>query len=159
MNAEEFEQIVTTVLNRTENVLVVKAREYATDADRLHNFKVAAALQGCNPAQALGGMMAKHTVSIFDMIQSGSTYPREVWDEKITDHINYLVLLRAIVEADAQDIEDLVRFANGESPLGDTLNADSDAINELANFVKSIQDEPFKKSHLNKVISILGTVR
>lgn len=50
--------------------------------------------------------MAKHTVSIYDMARSEETFPLEKWDEKITDHINYLILLRAVVveenEADAR---------------------------------------------------------
>jgi len=43
-------------------------------------------------------MMAKHTVSIYDMCGSGEIYDIAKWDEKITDHINYLLLLRALVE-------------------------------------------------------------
>lgn len=48
-------------------------------------------------------MMAKHTVSIYDMCNSGLKYPIELWNEKITDHINYLLLLRAIIEEEIED--------------------------------------------------------
>ena len=48
-------------------------------------------------------MMAKHTVSIYDMCNSGQKYPIELWNEKITDHINYLLLLRAIIEDEIED--------------------------------------------------------
>lgn len=41
--------------------------------------------------------MAKHTVSIYDMARSDDSFSLEKWDEKITDHINYLILLRAVV--------------------------------------------------------------
>ena len=78
-----------------------KSKEYSTDEDKLHNFKVAAAIQNVTPIQALAGMMCKHTVSIYDMCQGG-TYSDEMWDEKIGDSINYLLLLRALV----QDNED-----------------------------------------------------
>jgi hypothetical protein len=48
--------------------------------------------------------MSKHTISIFDMGRSKQDFPLEKWDEKITDHINYLILLRAlIIEADDED--------------------------------------------------------
>lgn len=94
MKAEQFEDILDAQIKRVQDVLVVKAAEYATE-DRLANFKKAAHLQGVSVPQALGGMLAKHTVSIFDMINSGKTYSLEQWDEKITDHINYLILLRA----------------------------------------------------------------
>jgi len=104
MKTEQFNQIVEEQLKRCTDILIVKAREYATD-DRLHNFKVAAELENCTPRQALAGMMAKHTVSIYDMCNSGEKYPIELWNEKITDHINYLLLLRAIIE---DEIEDLI---------------------------------------------------
>ena len=96
MNTTTFERLFEEQVNRSRSVLVSKAKEYATE-DRLHNFKVAAALEGKTPEQALAGMMAKHTVSVYDMVESGLAYPIELWQEKITDHINYLFLLNAIV--------------------------------------------------------------
>ena len=96
MTATEFERLFEEQVERSRIVLVNKAGEYATE-DRLHNFKVAAALEGKTPEQALAGMMAKHTVSVYDMAESGQPYPMELWQEKITDHINYLFLLNAIV--------------------------------------------------------------
>lgn len=94
MNFEQFEVILNAQIKRVQDVLVVKAAEYATE-DRLANFKKAAHLRGVGLPQAVAGMMVKHTVSIFDMAESGKPYPIEQWDEKITDHINYLILLRA----------------------------------------------------------------
>ena len=96
MNTTTFERLFEDQVNRSRSILVSKAKEYATE-DRLHNFKVAAALEGKTPEQALAGMMAKHTVSVYDMAESGQPYPIELWQEKITDHINYLFLLNAIV--------------------------------------------------------------
>lgn len=49
---------------------------------------------------ALGGMMAKHTVSVYDLIrmeEAGAKVKKELWMEKIIDHINYLILLWAMV--------------------------------------------------------------
>ena len=96
MTTTDFERIFEQQVERSRSVLVSKAKEYAT-LDRLHNFKVAASLEGKTPEQALAGMMAKHTVSVYDMAESGLAYPIELWQEKITDHINYLFLLNAIV--------------------------------------------------------------
>ena len=96
MNTTTFERLFEEQVNRSRSVLVSKAKEYATE-DRLHNFKVAAALEGKTQEQALAGMMAKHTVSVYDMAESGLAYPIDLWQEKITDHINYLFLLNAIV--------------------------------------------------------------
>lgn len=97
MKLEKFSKIIHEQINRSLDTLDVKAKEYAIE-DRLHNFKVAAALHGCTPEKALAGTMAKHTVSVYDMRNSGQAYPVELWNEKITDSINYLLLLRAIVE-------------------------------------------------------------
>lgn len=97
MKHELFETIVHAQQARCTEILTSKAKEYATE-DRLHNFKVAASLEGISTRQALAGMMAKHTVSVYDMCCSSEVFPIELWEEKITDHINYLLLLRAIVE-------------------------------------------------------------
>ena len=103
MKTEQFNQVVEEQLKRCTDILIVKAKEYATD-DRLHNFKVAAELENCTPRQALAGMMAKHTVSIYDMCRSDVKFSDDQWNEKITDHINYLLLLRAIVEEENENI-------------------------------------------------------
>lgn len=100
IDAENLEKVFDAQIKRCKDVLVVKSKEYATQ-DCLHNFKIAAALEGMTIKQALAGMMAKHTVSVYDMCVDNQTHPVEKWDEKITDHINYLILLRAIVESES----------------------------------------------------------
>jgi hypothetical protein len=102
MNATKFENIVYDQQKLCTDILFRKAGEYATEDDRLHNFKVAASLQSVPLTHACAGMMAKHTVSIFDMCYDGKTYSIEQWEEKITDHINYLLLLKAIVQEDLE---------------------------------------------------------
>ena len=97
MNNEDFRANLDAVHEKIETILGAKGEEYATDSDRLHNFKVAAQVQGITNKEALSGMMAKHTVSIYDMIGDGKDHSLEKWDEKILDHINYLILLRTIV--------------------------------------------------------------
>jgi len=56
-------------------------------------------------AQAVSGMMVKHTVSIFDMVEGPNTFSEQTWDEKITDHIIYLILLKAALLDEAKIIE------------------------------------------------------
>lgn len=104
MKIKTFNDIVQGQLGRCARLLTGKGHEYAEGAeaderiDRLAHFKKAAALQGETPEQAAFGMLAKHLVSISDMVASGETYRLEQWDEKITDSINYLLIIRAIVE-------------------------------------------------------------
>lgn len=96
MTSERFNEIIEEQINLCKDILCRKAEEYATE-DRLHNFKCAGGLMNCDPKEALMGMMVKHTVSISDMCRSGSNYPEDLWNEKITDSINYLLLLKALV--------------------------------------------------------------
>ena len=100
MDSKTFEMLMEQQFDLCREVLCSKAKEYATQ-DRLHNFHVAAGLRGCTPEQALAGMMAKHTVSVYDMCEGGDSHPIELWQEKITDSINYLLLLNAMVRENA----------------------------------------------------------
>ncbi len=97
MNQIQFNDIFEKTVSRCRDVLCSKAKEYATE-DRLHNFKQAGHIQEVTPVQALLGMMAKHTVSVYDMAGSNNPYPEALWEEKIMDSINYLILLRALIE-------------------------------------------------------------
>lgn len=123
MKIEQFNEIIEAQIKKSTDVLCVKANEYATE-DRLHNFKVAAELQGGSAKKALAGMMAKHTVSVYDLCMSSSLASREMWNEKITDHINYLLLLRAVIEEELQaseiyacsdDAQKVVEFVHSDS--------------------------------------------
>ena len=96
MTNNELNTIFDEQVKRCEAVLLHKGKEYAPDeTDRLSSFKAAAALLHCTQPEALCGMLAKH----IDMCLTGSEhYGMDAWDEKITDSINYLILLRAIVK-------------------------------------------------------------
>ena len=96
----EFNLVFEKQIERCSQTLQKKKKEYTGDnPDRLSAFKVAAAMQGCNQERALAGMMAKHIVSLYDMCYAdGETFDMATWDEKITDSLNYLFLLKAVVE-------------------------------------------------------------
>ncbi len=81
-------------------ILQQKTKEYTgDDTDRLGAFKAAAALQHTTPARALAGMLAKHIVSLYDMCFADHvSYDMDTWNEKITDSLNYLFLLKAVVK-------------------------------------------------------------
>ena len=100
MTTQEFNALFEQTVEMCRETLCAKADEYAEVDDRLHNFRVAAAVMGCDVKQALAGMMSKHTVSVYDLIRreaKGQAVSVELWNEKIIDHINYLILLRAAV--------------------------------------------------------------
>jgi hypothetical protein len=102
MEHGEFAEILEGVLARVSAVLGVKTAEYARE-DQLHNIRLSAHLQGESLAEAVAGMMVKHTVSIYTMIKDGRPHPEELWDEKITDHMIWLVLLKAALIEGAQN--------------------------------------------------------
>lgn len=98
MTNEHFKNILQMRLAATETTLAKKAHEYASDEDRLHNFKKAAMVLNCTPKQALLGMLAKHLVSVIDLVNDPADATWALWDEKIGDSINYLILLEALVK-------------------------------------------------------------
>lgn len=99
MTQENFSKIVDDQIQYCKDLLGLKGDEYdTTNNDRLHAFKSAAVIQHETQKQALAGMMAKHTVSIYDMCAEDVDFSKEKWIEKITDSINYLLILRAIIE-------------------------------------------------------------
>jgi hypothetical protein len=97
----DFDESFNARVIGLQRVLQSKNTEYARGGDKLSNFKKAAGLQGCSQLKACQGMMAKHQVSISDLINddnAGIKIKRELWDEKITDALNYLFLLDAIYQ-------------------------------------------------------------
>ena len=100
MTQEEFNIVFELQMRKCADILAHKKKEYTGDnIDRLSAFKIAAALQNCDPKAALAGMMSKHVVSLYDMCYSTLLhFDMEQWDEKITDCINYLILLKALVK-------------------------------------------------------------
>lgn len=101
MNAQDFNKIVEARLRFCRDLLVPKGEEYARNGDRLHNFKTAGRVAGVTPERALLGMYLKHLVSVMDIIDDidhGKLPKRVVLDEKITDSINYHLLLEGLVQ-------------------------------------------------------------
>lgn len=97
MTSDQFNEVVKERIEKCLSVICKKAKEYANDTDRLRAFKAAAAIEKTSPYEALGGMLAKHIVSIYDMLGDAERYSKDKWDEKIGDTINYLLLLDALL--------------------------------------------------------------
>ena len=97
MTTPEFNKIVESQLDRIKNVLVKKQAEYNLDTDRLSVFKHGAGISEETPEQVLYGFMLKHIISVTDMINSKGNYTEELWNEKITDICNYLILLQGLL--------------------------------------------------------------
>lgn len=112
MKKDEFMEVVNnTVEDLIKKVLIKKGEEYTRGNDRFSNFKRMAAALGCTPEKALVGAWIKHIASILDMVDDLERMVKlcddrkythkelnlKLWDEKIGDAINYLILLRALI--------------------------------------------------------------
>lgn len=102
MKIDRFNLVVNDQIAYSLSVLAEKGKEYSLGDDRLEHFKDSAAGQGVTPKQALWGMLSKHIASLNGMCRAGSDSKKR-WLEKITDSINYLLLLRALVEEDFEN--------------------------------------------------------
>ena len=109
MNQKEFNEVIGRQTDRCKSMLITKGSEYAPKAvknvavDRLAHFKKAAVVMNTTPKAALMGMLSKHLISVSDMCTDERQYAKEQWDEKITDSINYFLILRAIVEEELNE--------------------------------------------------------
>lgn len=99
MTLGKFNESISSQLDYCKSLLIRKGAEYApNEFDRLSAFKTAGALQDISSREALCGMLAKHIVSVFEMCRTDGPYTYDQWTEKITDSINYLLILKAMVD-------------------------------------------------------------
>jgi len=106
MNYTKFNKLLTARIKDIQESLGYKSAEYASNIDKLHNFKRAGRMMDCSPQRALLGMWIKHLTSVFDIIDKadkGELPDKELWNEKIRDTINYTILLEAIIKEQIQD--------------------------------------------------------
>lgn len=104
MTMREFNALVDAQVSRCLRLLAEKGFEYAPDAnseadtgDRMAHFRASGESQGLPAEQALWGMLDKHLRSLAQICKNPDNWPLAVWDEKMTDAINYLLLLSALV--------------------------------------------------------------
>lgn len=100
MTHEKFNKVIDEMLEKCKSTLTKKQDEYNLDEDRLSFFKEGNDLTKLSPERILYLFMYKHIKSLADMVASEKSYPKELWEEKIQDNINYLLLLRALLEDD-----------------------------------------------------------
>lgn len=103
MKVARFNEIIDEQLEFNKTLLIKKEKEYSEntsngkDADRLAHFKRTAALLNRDEKEAVFSMLSKHIVSLADMIINNGEYSLELWTEKISDSINYLLILKAMI--------------------------------------------------------------
>ena len=107
MNVHQFNEIIEARIAETKKLLIEKAKEYASDGDRLHNFKRGAEISGLHPLLCWLGYTTKHLTSVIDLIhdvaEGKDSKKVEVWREKVGDCIVYFHLLEALLVEHATD--------------------------------------------------------
>ena len=98
MYVEEFNTLVEERFEKIRETLINKAKEYAPKGgDRLHNFKVTAAMNEETAERALWGMLSKHVISVRDICLGNTPVNEKLIEEKVGDWIIYGHLLEAIL--------------------------------------------------------------
>lgn len=81
-----------------EEILAKKFKEYGNHEDPFWHFERSAGLLGGTRELALMHLFAKHLTCIVEMAEDPDSYSGDQWDEKLTDAINYLLILSAMVD-------------------------------------------------------------
>ena len=101
MTTEQFDKLLENILEvHVKGVMCKKSKEYSRGADKLYNFYRAGEMSQKSPEECLRGMKLKHDVSLDDMLDDlmrDHENPQELWQEKLRDEINYLILLWALL--------------------------------------------------------------
>lgn len=100
MTNEEFKKICMSQFDHCYHIMTDRGEQYGRKGDRLAQFKDVALTRNTTPEDALMGMRAKHESSLEYMVRDlaeGRCASLIQWQEKITDSINYLLLLKALI--------------------------------------------------------------
>ena len=109
MNHKEFNDVVTKELDHVRELLCSKSKEYDFGEDRFHSFKVGGQLQGISQEKCLLGYLTKHIISIYDMCGNVKEFSFEKFQEKITDYINYGLLLLGMIQEEKNKESEAVK--------------------------------------------------
>ena len=116
MTNERFQELVKELRDKSMDTMLKKNANYA-DEDRLHNFKVGAAITGGTPAQAALGDMAKHLASLQDKVRKDDFHDREDLLEKCQDIINYVVFIWCCGNEERDDTEKCTQGFGCNEPI------------------------------------------
>jgi len=103
VDIKKFRALVEQRVALVISIIESKNEEYTgRNDDRLHNFKIAARMDGCSPEYVLWHMFLKHMTSVYDMVHAtedlGIYHPLELINQKLGDSINYLILLEGLMK-------------------------------------------------------------
>lgn len=94
----DFDMEIHFTIQKIQQLLLVKGKEYRRNNNPYHNFEVAARKKNITPEKALDGFLLKHLVSYDDMlndIEQGVLPKIEVVEEKFSDILVYFMIQKA----------------------------------------------------------------
>ena len=107
MTHKKFTEILKEIIEEIKTKDLLKKEEYTRNDDRFHNFRMGAFLLDTTIPEYIITLRSKHEISILDMVndmRQNRFYPLNVWKEKITDSILYLILLYAYISDFYEDM-------------------------------------------------------
>lgn len=125
MNNKDFNALLKRRIELTQKVLASKSKEYSSDFDKLHNFKLAGKISGQHEAEVAFGFLLKHFTSFMDMknqIAAGKKFKRAYLDEKFGNIINYFILIEAIFVESGLEVEERLCTVCGMPLVQDEVN-------------------------------------
>lgn len=155
MHTKPFMNLAKNRFETCMSVLERKNVEYSRGEDKLHNFKRAGIILGsggkCHtPEDALVDMFVKHLVSVLDMVDDLPDLPRiKLFYEKITDAINYLVLLEALfVERTDEPEQEATSDEDSDRILDEVEKSNTDRRNPIDEY---LEERRLKSSRRDRV--------
>ena len=103
-------------MDRCNDILKKKFKEYGNHEDPFWHFERSAGLLGGTRELALMHLFAKHLTCIVEMAEDPNSYSTGQWNEKLTDAINYLLILSAMVDETCGEDVPEVEFTAVLSP-------------------------------------------
>ena len=97
---QQFDVEVQLTLQKIQELLLVKGKEYRRNNDPFHNFTVGSKMTNQIPEKVLHGFLLKHLVSYQDMlndIESGVLPKVETVEEKFNDVLVYFIIQKAMI--------------------------------------------------------------
>lgn len=95
---KNFEIEVQSTIQKIQNLLLVKSKEYQRNNNPYHNFEIGSKMSGEIPEKVLQGFLLKHLVSYQDMlndIEEGKLPKVELVEEKMNDILVYVLIQKA----------------------------------------------------------------
>jgi len=107
MNFKTFDEVVEEQFKICKETLKIKEKSYAPEQDRLEQFKRLAEFRRKTEFEIAADLMQKHTTKIYDLLDGRiKGFDLDEWTETIKDHINYLILAKALLIDKLKEIKE-----------------------------------------------------